>query len=280
MKTLTKLAIVAAIGCFATSPAINAQEQEKAEWGDFKLWLDPGHSKTENMGMYGYTEAQKVLRVALATREYLQEYTTATNENIQMTREDDYTEVSLEERSDMANAWGADFFYSIHSDAGANTNSTLMLFGGWRKNGVEIEKTPHGGKAYGDILTPNLTSVMYETTTRGNWYDRCWYDPTPTTHTNQFPYLSVNRRTNMASLLSEGGFHTLPMQQALNINESYKRLEAFGTFRSIMEYRDIDRPEKVMLAGVVKNSASTTFPSLATDRPLSPTAMSRSSITM
>lgn len=254
MKIYTKLAIVAAVGYFATTPVVNAQEQEKADWGDFKLWIDPGHSKKENQGMYGYTEAQKVLRVGLATREYLMQYTTATTDNIHMTREDDITEVSLEERSDMANAWGADFFYSIHSDAGGNTNSTLMLFGGWRKNGVEIEKTPHGGKAYGDILTPNLTSVMYETTTRGNWYDRCWYDPSPTTHTNQYPYLSVNRRTNMASLLSEGGFHTLPMQQALNINESYKRLEAFGTFRSIMEYRGLDRPEKVMLAGVVKNS--------------------------
>ena len=254
MKNFTKIAIVAVIGYFATSPFVNAQEQEKAEWGDFKLWIDPGHSKKENQGMYGYTEAQKVLRVGLATREYLKEFTTATDATIQMTRDDDQDDVSLEERSDMANAWGADFFYSIHSDAGGNTNSTLMLFGGWRKNGVEIEKTPHGGKAYGDILTPNLTSVMYETTTRGNWYDRCWYDPAPATHTNQYPYLSVNRRTNMASLLSEGGFHTLPMQQALNINESYKRLEAFGTFRSIMEYRGLDRPEKVMLAGVVKNS--------------------------
>ena len=254
MRNLMKLAIVAAMGCFATTPVVNAQDQEKADWGDFKLWIDPGHSMKENQGMYGYSEAQKVLRVGLATREYLMQYTTATLDNIQMTRDDDQDNVSLEERSDMANAWGADFFYSIHSDAGGTTNSTLFLFGGWRKNGVEIEKTPHGGKAYGDILKPNLTGVMYETSTRGNWYDRCWYDPTPTTHTNQYPYLSVNRRTNMASLLSEGGFHTLPMQQALNINESYKHLEAFGAFRSLMEYCGIDRPEKVMLAGVVKNS--------------------------
>ena len=250
MKNFSKIAIVAALSCFATS----AIAQEKVDWGDFKLWIDPGHSGTENMGMYGYTEAQKVLRVGLATRDFLYQYTTATDANIQMTRDDDQDNVSLEERSDMANAWGADFFYSIHSDAGGTTNSTLFLFGGWRKNGVEIEKTPTGGKAYGEILCPNLTSVMYETTTRGNWYDRCWYDRSPATHTNQYPYLSVNRRTNMASLLSEGGFHTLPVQQALNINESYKRLEAFGTFRSIMEYRGLPRPDKVMLAGVVTNS--------------------------
>ena len=38
MKNFTKLAIVAVIGYFATAPVANAQEQEKAEWGDFKLW--------------------------------------------------------------------------------------------------------------------------------------------------------------------------------------------------------------------------------------------------
>ena len=63
MKIYIKLAIVAAIGYFATTQVVNAQEQEKADWGDFKLWIDPGHSKKENQGMYGYTEAQKVLRV-------------------------------------------------------------------------------------------------------------------------------------------------------------------------------------------------------------------------
>ena len=73
MKNFIKLAIVAVIGYFATSPVANAQDQEKAEWGDFKLWIDPGHSKKENQGMYGYTEAQKVLRVGLATREYLKD---------------------------------------------------------------------------------------------------------------------------------------------------------------------------------------------------------------
>lgn len=88
----------------------------------------------------------------------------------------------------------------------------------------------------GDIMCPNLTGVMYNTETRGNYYDRVFYNGDVDTHENQYPYLSVNRRTNMASILSEGGYHTLPMQQALNINESYKRLEGFATARSIMEF--------------------------------------------
>ena len=172
-----------------------------------------------------------------------------------MTRDNDNAYVDLDERSDMANAWGADFFYSIHSDAGSpSKNSTVFLFGGWKSNGNYVEKTPNGGKRMGDIMCPNLTGVMYNTETRGNYYDRVFYNGDVDTHENQYPYLSVNRRTNMASILSEGGYHTLPMQQALNINESYKRLEGFATARSIMEFRGLARPEKIMLAGVVTNS--------------------------
>lgn len=243
-------AIAMALACSAIS--INAAV--KATWGDFKLWIDPGHSTTENGGLYGYTEAQKVLRVGLATRDFLKKYTDITDDQIKMTRENDTETVSLDERSDMANAWGADFFYSIHSDSGGDTNQTLFLFGGWNNNGVSIEKTPNGGKRFGEILDPNLTGVMYNTTSRGNWYDRCYYERDVQTHDNQFPYLSVNRRTTMASLLSEGGFHTNPVQQPLNMNESYKKLEAFGTARAILKYRGIACPDAVILAGIVKNS--------------------------
>lgn len=255
MKNLSKYMLGAGLLCLTLGGIATAETINKQNWGDFKLWIDPGHSGHENTGLYGYSEAQKVLRVGLATRDFLMTYTTADTSLIHMTRDDDNDNVSLEERSDMANAWGADFFYSIHSDAGApSENSTVTLFGGWKLNGEYIEKTPHGGKAMGDILCPNLTSVMYNTTTRGNYYDRVFYNGDIDTHENQYPYLSVNRRTNMASILSEGGYHTLPMQQSLNMNDSYKHLEAFGTFRSIMQYRGLTRPDKVMLAGVVKNS--------------------------
>lgn len=255
MKNYKKNIMIAALASMAFGGSAQAQEINKQNWGTFKLWIDPGHSGRENSGLYGYTEAEKVLRVGLATRAFLFKYTTADETTIGMTRENDNTYVDLDERSDMANAWGADFFYSIHSDAGSpSKNSTLFLFGGWKSNGNYIEKTPNGGKRMGDIMCPNLTGVMYDTETRGNYYDRVFYNGDVDTHANQYPYLSVNRRTNMASILSEGGYHTLHMQQALNINESYKRLEAFATARSIMEFRGLARPDKVLLAGVVTNS--------------------------
>ncbi len=105
-----------ALSMFAmAAPAVNAAEV--TGWGDFKLFIDPGHSGRENQGLWGYSEAEKVLAVAHTIREYLTTYTDMPAENLKLCRETEADQVSLEERSDMANAWGADFFYSIHSDA-------------------------------------------------------------------------------------------------------------------------------------------------------------------
>ena len=58
----------------------------------------------------------------------------------------------------------------------------------------------------------------------------------------------------MASLLSEGGYHTIASQQQLNINADYKRLEAFAAFQSILKFRNMTNPEQTFLAGIIKNS--------------------------
>lgn len=248
-STFTRAALVAATALLAM-PAFAAEVEG---WGDFKLYLDPGHSGRENRGLYSYSEAEKTLRVAHGIRAYLLQYTDIPEENIKLCRETDNDVISLEERSDEANAWGADFFYSIHSDASATTNTIVTLFGGWTVNGVNVEKTPNGGKAYGEYLEPNLSGVM-RIGSRGNRYDRDFYMPTTGTHENQYPYLSVNRRTTMPSLLSEGGYHTIAEQQSRNINDDYKRLEAFAAFQSILQYRGLARPAQTFLTGVVSNS--------------------------
>ncbi len=247
-------AMLMGVAAIAAAPCASAQDEAKIDWGTYKIFLDPGHSGTENRGLWGYSEAEKTLAVALNIKDMLETYTTAVDqENIMLCRYDQNTVVSLEERSDMANAWGADFFYSIHSDASGSVNSTLTMFGGWRKDGVDIEKTPNGGMRYGEILNPNLTGVM-RITTRGNKHDRCHYDPSPETHTNQYPYLSVNRRSNMASLLSEGGYHDMAEQQQRNLNDDYKRLEAFAAFQSILEYFNVERPAQTFMTGMIYNS--------------------------
>ena len=267
-STISKFAIAAAL-CAVAMP-VSAQDaatdsvaadsvpaKEITGWGDFKLFLDPGHSGKENRGLWGYSEAEKVLDIALTIKEYLTTYTDMPAENLMLCREDGNTVVDLGERSDIANAWGADFFYSIHSDAASLKNTTVCLFGGWMSNGVEVEKTPKGGKAFGEFLDPNLTDMMKEfacTGSRGNCYDRCFYYPGETDHANKYPYLSVNRESNMASLLSEGGYHTIAEQQQLNINVEYKRLEALAAFQSILKYHGLQVPKQTFLAGIIANS--------------------------
>ncbi len=225
--------------------------QEVTGLDDWRLFIDPGHSQTENMGLYNYSEAEKVLRVAWALRDYLLDETDMPQENLLLARENDEQYVGLGERTDAANNWGADFYYSIHSDAGPpDINSTLMLYGGWKSNGELVEKTPEGGKDYGAILDIDLTSAM-RIDNRGNYADRVFFQGDQHHHTSQFPFLWVNRETHMASLLSEAGFHTNPAQQKLNLNAEWKVLEALSAYRSFLEWYDIDRPEIGVIAGII-----------------------------
>ena len=61
----------------------------------------------------------------------------------------------------------------------------------------------------------------------------------------------------MASVLSEGGFHTNPRQQQLNMNAEYKRLEAQSHYWSVLAYMGVDeRPTVGIVTGVVTDAAS------------------------
>ncbi len=231
------LFMVFGIAIIAFSGNLQAQVTGLNNW---KLYIDQGHSMKENMGIHGYSEAEKVLRIGLALRQYLLEMTDI--QAVYVARETDFDNVSLGGRTDQANTLAVDFYYSIHSDAGPpEANRTLMLYGGWRNNGVIVEKTPNGGAAFGTILNVDLPGAM-RIPTSGNFADRVFYDPTPNHHTNQFPWLWVNRQTNMASLLSEGGFHTNPTQNQRNMNAEWKKLEALAAFWSILQHRQVQKP--------------------------------------
>lgn len=230
-----------------------AQAQTVTGLDGFSIFLDPGHSETENMGLYNYSEPEKVLRVGLALRDML--LTQTDIDTVYMSRTSDSQQVPLTQRDDLANATGADFYHSIHSNAGSNTqNNTLFLYGGWRSNGQTVEKTPNGGKDMGDIMETELTDAM-RIPTIGNWADRNFYQGSNVeNHSNQYPYLFVNRTTNMASVLSEAGFHTNSIQQQRNLNADWKRLEAQSFFWSILEYLGVERPPVGIAAGYITNA--------------------------
>lgn len=205
------------------------------------IYLDPGHSQKENVGIFGYSEAQKNLRVGLHLRELL--LTNTDIDTVYNSRFNDQENVSLTQRTDEANSLGAAWFHSIHSDAGPpQLNSTLFLWG-QLMNGME--KTPPGGQTMSAIMVDILTRGM-RTNTRGSIGDCTFYGCTFTG-----PWLHVNRESDMPSELSEAGFHTNPVQNMRNMNEQWKRLEAYTFYWSILDFHGIERPPVSICTGFI-----------------------------
>lgn len=250
----TLLTLTTALLLILASAGLQTTEAQVIGLEGWNIYLDPGHSQKENLGLYNYTEAEKVLRVGLNLRQMLLDWTDI--DTVYMSRTNDLQLVGLNERVERANSLGADFYYSIHSDAGSpGANSTLMLHGGWREDGNTVEKTPTGGKLFGDIMDDILTAGM-RIGRRGNYADRTFYQGFPFEHDNKWPYLAVNRISNMASLLSEAGFHTNPTQQQRNMNAEWKRLEAYAAFWTILEYHNLERPEVGIATGYITDAES------------------------
>lgn len=223
------------------SPSITFSQQVTGLAG-WNIYLDPGHSQDENMGIYGYSEAKKVLRVGLALRQMLLDWTDI--DTVYICRENDQQQVSLSQRTTQANSLGAAWYHSIHSDASSNpsTNRTLLLWGQYA-NG--LEKIPNGGRAMSNIMVVLLTAG-YRIPTSGSIGDCTFYGCT-----SGGPYLHVNRETNMPSELSEAGFHTNPVQNQLNMNAKWKRLEAYTFYWSILKYHNIPRPYAGIVTGII-----------------------------
>ena len=212
----------------------------------WNIVLDPGHSRTENMGIYNYSEAEKNVRVALALRTFLLQTTDI--DTVYLTRTNDSQSVSLTQRTDYANSLGAAWYHSIHGDAGSPaSNSTLLLWGQYR-NGQE--KVPPGGKKMSSYIVNILTRGM-RTDTRGSIGDCSFYGCDFTG-----PYLHGNRESTMPSELSEAGFHTSPLQNQRNMNAEWKRLEAWTFYWSFLDFHKIKRPTVRILTGFVSDYES------------------------
>jgi len=215
----------------------------------WNIFLDPGHSQKENMGIYNYSEAEKNLGVGLELQEMLLSETDI--DTVYICRSDDQQYLGLYDRTHMANVLGAAWYHSIHSNAGAETsNNTLMLWG-QLYNGSE--KTPTGGKAMSEIMIDMLTEGM-RIPSSGSYGDCSFYTWSNYCRDYGGPYLYVNRNTSMTSELSEAGYHTHPMQNMRNMNADWKRMEARTFYWSILQYHGIEIPKVRILAGIVSNA--------------------------
>ncbi|BDG45993.1 N-acetylmuramoyl-L-alanine amidase [Parageobacillus sp. KH3-4] len=93
-----------------------------------KIFIDPGHGGTDP-GAVGNRLQEKNVTLQIATRIrdiLLAEYD---NVSIRMSRTGDQT-VSLTERTTAANAWGADFYLSVHINSGGGTGYEDYVYPG------------------------------------------------------------------------------------------------------------------------------------------------------
>jgi N-acetylmuramoyl-L-alanine amidase len=84
-----------------------------------KIFIDPGHGGSDP-GASGNGLQEKNITLSITTRIrdiLLNEYQ---NVSVKMSRTSDET-VSLQQRTDMANSWGADFYLSVHINSGGGT---------------------------------------------------------------------------------------------------------------------------------------------------------------
>lgn len=93
-----------------------------------KIFIDPGHGGTDPGAVgNGLEEKNLTLQIATAVRNILlNEYVGA---SVLMSRIGDQT-VSLTQRTNAANNWGADFYLSIHINAGGGTGFESYVYPG------------------------------------------------------------------------------------------------------------------------------------------------------
>lgn len=106
-----------------------------------KIFLDPGHGGTDPGAVgNGLQEKSLVLTIANLIRDMLlAEYQ---NVDVRMSRSTD-TFVSLTERSRLANQWGADYFVSIHINAGGGTGFESFVHSSRATRTVQLQNTVH-----------------------------------------------------------------------------------------------------------------------------------------
>ncbi len=142
-----------------------------------KIFIDPGHGGTDS-GATGNSLQEKNLTLQIATR--IKNILTSEYDNVSilMSRTGD-TLPTLNERTSKANAWGADFFLSIHVNAGGGTGYEDYIYPGAGSRTSTYQSTIHA-----EVL--KLVNFTDRGKKSGNFH--------------------VLRESNMPALLTENGF--------------------------------------------------------------------------
>ena len=114
MALIFFLALPVFFSAFSGTGLTYHNESEPASPSLKRLVIDPGHGGKDPGAVSSYIiEKEFNFDFSLALRDYLKKYYLV---DILMTRETD-EDIKLDDRAQMANAWNADFFFSVHSNA-------------------------------------------------------------------------------------------------------------------------------------------------------------------
>ena len=244
----------AALAAALLAAPLAASAQNVTGLSNWSIVLDPGHSQTENQGVYGYSEAEKTLAVGLELRRLLTTHTDI--RAVYITRTTSTEIVSLSQRADFANASGGAYFHSIHSNAAGPTATSGFVLWAQMPDLSEPASYP-GGRAMAKRMGPTVGRAMRIPLANGGDYGECAFYGTSTCSSGpKGSRNSVQRNTYMPSTLSEMGFHTNPTQNLRNMNADWKRMEARAFYWAILKHFNIPRPSGRYLTGIVTDVES------------------------
>ncbi len=256
-----------------------AQSMTQADFSKIKIYINPGHGgfDSDDRGMkvwmdptyqdYGFWESQSNLDKGLHLNELLKAlgFQTAMSRTQNRTEDDRALSAIVDE----ANAFGADFMLSIHTNAGGPSNYTLQLFSG---------VTPGDTRSYSHTVTPANNQKSYEITTlMGNLQMSnkvaTWSRTAPViagdkTFAKDIMGWSngygVLRWLNVPGTISEGAMHDYIPETYRLMNKDYKHQEAWYFLKTFYSYYGDFKQTKGVIGGQVRDAyRKQTFPSIA-----------------
>lgn len=212
-----------------------------ANMNDLKIYVNPGHgghdSDDRNVVVppftqgdpNGYWESNSNLTKGLALRDLLQ----SLGANVMMSRTTNTTDDdrNLHEIGYEANDYGADFFFSIHSNAtgtSSRVNQPLMLYRGFNNDPVSPAAKEMALVLNQQLLENEVTSWSSTNTWLAGDYD--FYD------WGVGVGLGVLRKLTVPGMLSEGSYHDYIPETYRLLNNEFCWLEAFHFAKSVQEY--------------------------------------------
>jgi N-acetylmuramoyl-L-alanine amidase len=225
------------------------------------ICIDPGHggvnpaNDREIIIGPGVTfwESEGNFRKALLLRTLLQQR----GATVFLTREtntypNDSDEPSLSARWSYANSKNVNWFHSIHSNAGGGSYTMVLL------KEIIATRLPAFSQAVtmSSYIYTNIRSRLRTTSSGGNisGYPGVYKDYTFYGGPGVGYNLGVLNGLTMPGELSEGSFHDgIPEARRL-MNNSYRKMEAYGIYAAILQYYNVTTDPVGIIAGIVTNS--------------------------